>query len=81
MLIDRLVLVLMRRLEGQMKRLMVERMKKAGSRVKRGHMQLFSDHYTFMFEMMRRLKPRLKRILEPGSLTFTQNVEEDGVAQ
>lgn len=71
LLIDRLILVLMRRLEGQMRQLMTERLKKAGSRVKRGQMQMFSDHYTFMFELMRRVKPRLKRVLEPGSLTFT----------
>lgn len=49
-----------------MRTLMAKRVKKGAAQRKT---QLLSDHYTFMYELMRRVKPQLKRLLEAGSLS------------
>ena len=74
LLLDRLALLTFKRLEGQMRTLMAKRAEKGGSLRK---MSVVSDHYTFMFELQRRLKFSLKRLLEPGSLSQAQNVEDE----
>lgn len=35
-----------------------------------------SDHYSFMYEFFKRIKLHLRRVIDPNSLTFKQQVEE-----
>lgn len=67
LVLDRIILLQARKTEQRMQKLAKEKLKTyqkgQSSRKKKIQSQQYSDHYTFMFELMRRLKVKVKRIV------------------
>jgi hypothetical protein len=66
LLLDRIILLQARKTEQHMQKLTKEKLKNflrsSVVRKKKFQSQQYSDHYTFMFELIRRLKVKVKRI-------------------
>lgn len=81
MLIDRVVLLLSRKIEVLMAKLFKSRLqnyqKSSLIRSKKFQQQQFSDHYTFMYELIRRLRPKLRKIVDTSLVSKAQQTLAD----